>query len=111
MNQTVWDFIAYALIQPKLKTDLEYKVVLLNGKAITQFKKKPDNPPVFMNSDMTECYLFPDESLRQQQLMRPCRHGTIDHGFIRVNILLNNDVNEFKSLDALHSTNAKNNIL
>lgn len=95
--------IPYAIIQPHLNNRFEYKVTLIDGKALHRFTEPrgAEGKAFFNQEDEKKLFPFAESVLRKLKMMRP---GTLDKGLVRVDIMLNDDgrpvVNEFESLEA-----------
>lgn len=92
--------IPYAIVQPKLKNRFEYKVTLIDGKALHYFSEKKGKAFLY-GEEVNVLFPFAESVLRKLKMMRS---GTMDKGLVRVDIMSNDDgrpvVNEFESLEA-----------
>lgn len=91
--------VPYGLVQPCLTNGKEYKIIVLDGKAIFHTVKNNGQSKAF--SDTETLYEFAETSLRILKSKRP---GTISDGMVRVDIMQRNDgkmiVNEFEGFEA-----------
>jgi hypothetical protein len=92
--------LQYVFLQPKLKYNVEYKVVLIEERAqflsLTKGLKRDGAP----SPDKKNLYLFAESAL--QELKKVCPAAILD-GLVRVDIFVVNGyfvVNEFESLEA-----------
>jgi hypothetical protein len=104
--------VPYAMIQPRLSNQLEYKVILLNGIANHCFTYTGGSGTAFCptpEQKKTVLFAFAENCLKTLKERRP---GTIDEGLVRVDIMQDDNgkmvVNEFESFEAVfHSTGEK----
>jgi hypothetical protein len=98
------DIVPYALIQPRLRNRIEYKVVLNNGVALFCWKRGSVGKS-FSSSPHDQLFKFAEEALKL--LKRNCP-ATIHDGLIRVDVMIADDgrpiVNEFESFEACYFT-------